>query len=108
MPASCDLVRMTPSEQLLVVLVAAGVALAGLASWIVVAIAHRPRSAEHDLRRRALAILAGFGALAGPGMALLSPPVAIALLVVSALVVPAGLYIVLGAPSRAANHRRGS
>jgi len=108
-PASCDPVRMTPSDQLLVVLVVAVVALAGLAAWVVVALSHRPRSAEHDLRRRALAILAGLGALAGPGGALFSPPVAIALIVVSALVVPAGLYIVLRAPSRgAANHRRGS
>jgi hypothetical protein len=87
------------SDQLLVVLVVAAVALAGLVSWVVVTIANRPRSPEHDLRRRALAILAGSGALAGPGVSLLSPRVAIALVIVYALVIPAGLYIVLRSPS---------
>jgi hypothetical protein len=71
--------------------VVAAVVVLLLVGWVVIAIAHRPKSPEHDLRRRALAIVAGFGAVASPGVALLSQPVAIVVIVACALVVPAGL-----------------
>jgi hypothetical protein len=86
---------MLEQPYLLLVVVVAAVA---LIAWIVAAIVNRPKSPEHDLRRRALAIVAGFGATAIAVAARLQAPVAIVLIVACALVVPAGLYLALRSP----------
>jgi hypothetical protein len=83
---------------LLVVVVAVALIAVALIAWIIAAIVNRPKCPEHDLRRRALAIVAGFGATAITVAARLSAPVAIVLIVACALVVPAGLYLVLRSP----------
>lgn len=83
------------SEQHLILILFIVIGLSALG--IVAALANRPKTPEHDLRRRALRIVAGFGAPT-LGAAVFSPPlVAVTLVVTCAAVVIAGIYLVLRA-----------
>jgi hypothetical protein len=85
------------TEQYVVVLITASVL--ALSLVLVAAILNRARTPEHDLRRRALAIVAGFGG--APTCAALggSSTVAVVMVVAWAVVVVAGLHLVLRGPS---------
>jgi hypothetical protein len=86
------------SHEHLAIAIPASVIALVLVLWLVAAIVNRPKTPEHDLRRRALAIVAGFGGIPIGAAAIASAPVAVAMVIAWAAVVIAGLYLVLRSP----------
>ncbi len=86
------------SHQHLAIAIPAAALVLVLVLWLVAAIVNRPKSPEHDLRRRALAIVAGFGGVPLGGAAIAPAPVAVVMVIASAAVVIVGLYLVLRSP----------
>ena len=84
-------------QHLVLVVVAIAIALSFV---LAAALVNRARTPEHDLRRRALAIVAGFGGAPICAAASGSSLVAIVMVVAWAVVILAGLHLVLRGPPK--------
>lgn len=79
------------NQYVLAGLIALGI---GCVTYVVFAVLNRPTNADHDLRRRALAIVGAFSAAALASAPLISTSVAIVATISSVLVILGGLWIV--------------
>lgn len=83
---------MTQDPLIVVVVVIVAI---GLVLGLIATILNRAKTPEHDLRRRALAIVAGFGSIPLGAAVAGSSLVAVAMVIAWAIVVVSGLYLAL-------------